>query len=76
MTGWHDGRLHSSVLVSPGRERRRDRKSRKAAARRLLAADREARRAAAKGDGTFCAATGRDVSEGRVMERLLAGSVG
>ena len=22
MTGWQDGRLHSSILVSPGRERR------------------------------------------------------
>ena len=33
MTGWQDGRLHSAVLVSPGRERRQDRKLRKAAAR-------------------------------------------
>ena len=48
MTGWQDGRLHSAVLVSPGRERRRDRKLRMAAARELLSADREARRTEAK----------------------------
>ena len=48
MTGWQDGRLHSAVLVSPGRERRHDRKLRKAAARALLSADREARRTEAK----------------------------
>ena len=48
MTGWQDGRLHSAVLVSPGRERRHDRKLRKAAARDLLSTDREARRTEAK----------------------------
>lgn len=48
VTGWQDGRLHSAVLVSPGRERRHDRKLRKAAARELLSADREARRTDAR----------------------------
>ena len=48
MTGWQDGRLHSAVLVSPGRERRRDRKLRKAAARARMSQDREARRTEAK----------------------------
>ena len=51
VTGWQDGRLHSAVLVSPGRERRRDRKLRKAAARALMAEDREARRTEAKREG-------------------------
>jgi len=48
---WQDEdeqRLHTSVLVSPRREKRRDRKLRKASARALLAEDREARRATAK----------------------------
>jgi hypothetical protein len=46
---WRDEhRLHSSVLVSPGREKRADRKLRKASARALLRQDREARRSAAK----------------------------
>ena len=48
VTGWQDGRLHSAVLVSPGRERRRDRKLRKAAARARMSEDREARRTEAK----------------------------
>lgn len=49
MNTWQDEhRLHTSVLVSPGREKRRDRKLRRASARALLAEDREARRAAAK----------------------------
>jgi len=49
VTGWHDDhRLHSSVLVSPGRERRADRKLRKASARALVAEDRDARRSTAK----------------------------
>jgi hypothetical protein len=43
-----DHRLHASALVSPGREKRRDRKRRKASARSLLTADRDARRARAK----------------------------
>jgi hypothetical protein len=43
-----DGRLHSSVLVSPGREKRRDRKLRKASARSLLTADRTERQARAR----------------------------
>jgi hypothetical protein len=46
---WQDEhRLHTSVLVSPRREKRRDRKLRKASARALLAEDRETRRAIAK----------------------------
>ncbi len=48
MSGREGGRLLSAVLVSPGRERRRDRKSRKAAARALIIEDRESRRAAAR----------------------------
>lgn len=48
MTGWNEGRLHSAVLVSPGRERRRDRLTRRAAAKSLLAEDRDARKIAAK----------------------------
>jgi hypothetical protein len=45
---YDEHRLHSSVLVTPGRERRRDRRLRKASARALVAEDREARRALAK----------------------------
>ena len=41
-------RVHASVLVSPGHERRRDRKQREAAARSLLADDRQARSRSAK----------------------------
>jgi hypothetical protein len=49
VNSWHDEhRLHSSVLVSPGRERRRDRKLRKASARALVAEDRKVRRAVAR----------------------------
>ncbi len=43
-----DHRLHSSVLVSPGHEKRRDRKVRKASARSLLTADRTERQTQAK----------------------------
>jgi hypothetical protein len=47
VTGWTDDRrLHTAVLVAPHRERRRNRKLRKAAARALLAEDREERRSA------------------------------
>ena len=59
MTGWQHGRLHSAVLISPGRERRRDRKSRKAAARALLVQDRAARRAVAKAKSEELAAERR-----------------
>ncbi len=45
---WDEGRLHSAVLVAPRRERRRDRRARKAAAKSLLAEDRDSRKAAAK----------------------------
>ena len=48
MNGWNEGRLHSAVLVSPRRERRRDRRTRRAAAQSLLAEDRDTRKAAAK----------------------------
>ena len=43
-----DQRLHSTELVSPGRETRGDRKHRKAAARALVDEDRAARRSTAK----------------------------
>ena len=46
--GWDEGRLHSTVLVSPRRERRQDRRIRQSAAKSLLSVDREARKAAAK----------------------------
>ena len=41
-------RLHSAVLVAPRRERRRDRRARRASAKSLMTADRETRKAAAK----------------------------
>jgi type IV secretory pathway VirB4 component len=49
VTGGQDhGRLRAAILVSPGREPRRDRKLRKASARALLAQDRDARRVEAR----------------------------
>lgn len=48
MSGWQDGRLHSTVLVSPRRERRRNRRLRRAAAKSRLADDREVRKTAAR----------------------------
>ncbi|WP_310964129.1 ATP-binding protein [Nocardioides terrisoli] len=45
---YEEHRLYSSVLVAPGREKRSDRRLRKASARALIAEDRGARRAAAK----------------------------
>ena len=48
MSGWQDGRLHSAVLVSPRRERRRDRRLRRAAAKSRMTEDRDARRAEAR----------------------------
>lgn len=48
MSGWRDGRLHSSVLVAPRRDRRRDRRIRRAAAQALLAEDRETRKQATR----------------------------
>lgn len=47
-SGRDEGRLHSTVLVSPVRERRRDRKARKQAAKGLLVADRTARKTTAR----------------------------
>ncbi|MDQ3155399.1 MAG: ATP-binding protein, partial [Actinomycetota bacterium] len=48
MNGWDEGRLHSAVLVSPRREKRRDRRTRRAAAKSLLADDHETRKAKAR----------------------------
>jgi len=48
VSGWQDGQLHSAVLVSPRRERRGDRRLRRAAAKSRLAEDRETRKAEAK----------------------------
>ncbi|MDP9824078.1 hypothetical protein J2S59_003887 [Nocardioides massiliensis] len=48
MSGWQDGRLHSVVLVSPRRERRRDRRLRRAAAKSRMTEDRDTRRAEAR----------------------------
>ena len=48
MSGWQDGRLHSVVLVSPRRERRRDRRLRRAAAKSRMIEDRDTRRAEAR----------------------------
>ena len=48
MTGWRENRLHSSVLLSPGWERRRARRARRAAAKSLIAEDTATRRSAAK----------------------------
>lgn len=48
MSGWQDGRLHSAVLVSPGRDRRRDRRLRRAAAKSRLDADLSNRKAEAR----------------------------
>ena len=44
MSGWQDGRLHSAVLVAPRRERRRDRRLRRAAAKSRMTDDREVRK--------------------------------
>jgi hypothetical protein len=57
--GWRDDRLHSAVLVFPARDRRRDRRWRRAAARALEAEDREARRLAAKADADALVAENR-----------------
>ena len=48
MRGWAEDRLHSTVLVSPGRERRGDRRTRRGAARALLDQDQAERKASAK----------------------------
>ena len=59
MKGWNEGRLHSAVLVSPWRERRRDRRARKAAAKFLLAEDRDTQKAAARAKADELAAERR-----------------
>ena len=63
MSGWKDGRLHSAVLISPRRERRRDRRTRRAAASALLAKDRDVRKAAAKAKADELAAEGKNGEE-------------
>ena len=59
VTGWREDRLHSAVLVSPGGDRRRDRRTRRAAAKALPAEDRAARKAAAKATAEELAAERR-----------------
>ena len=59
MTGSNEGRLHSAVLVAPRRERRRDRRARKAAAKSLLAEDHDSRKAVAKAKADELAAERR-----------------
>ncbi|MCM3513827.1 ATP-binding protein [Nocardioides sp. P86] len=54
-----ESRLHSSVLVSPRRERRRDRRARKAAAKSRIAENRESRRTLAKAKSDELAAERR-----------------
>ena len=48
VTARHGERLHSTVLVAPRRERRRDRRARRASAKSLMTADRDTRKAAAR----------------------------
>ncbi|CAN5127379.1 ATP-binding protein [soil metagenome] len=48
MSGWQDGRLHSAVLMSPRREKRKDRKTRNQAAKSLLDDDHAEHKATAK----------------------------
>jgi type IV secretory pathway VirB4 component len=59
MKRWDEARLHSSVLLAPRRERRRDRRARRDAATSLLTQDRQARRAAAKAQEDALAAERR-----------------
>ena len=59
MKSWNEGRLHSTVLVAPRRERRRDRRTRRGAAKFLLAQDREGRRASEKAKADVLAAERR-----------------
>jgi hypothetical protein len=56
---WDEGRLHSTVLVAPGREPRRDRRVRRAAATSLLTQERDARKATAKATSDALAAERR-----------------
>ena len=59
MTDEPEGRLHSTVLVAPGRERRRDRRTRRAAAKALLAEDHDARKTRARAKAEAIAAERR-----------------
>lgn len=61
MKGWNEGRLHSAVLVSPRRERRGDRRARNAAAKSLLAEDRDVRKSDAKAKSDELAAERRAI---------------
>ena len=56
MKGWREGQLHSDVLVAPRRERRANRRARRAAAKSVLAKDRDAQKAAAKAKSDALAA--------------------
>jgi hypothetical protein len=62
VTGRQEGRLHSAVLVSPGRERRRDRRSRRTAARALVVKDAATRRAEEKAKADALAAERRSTA--------------
>ena len=57
-----EDRLHSSVLLTPGHEAHRDGKRRKAAARSLLVADRDQRRATARRRADALTAERRDTA--------------
>ena len=59
MTGWNEGRLHSAVLVAPRREKRRDRRTRRSAAKALLDDDRDTRKAKAQAKAKELAAERR-----------------
>jgi len=54
--GQDESRLHSTVLVAPGREPRQDRKQRRRTAKLLLVEDRQTRRATARAKGDELAA--------------------
>ena len=62
MTDRQEGRLHSAVLVSPGRERRRDRRSLRTAARALVVKDAATRRAEEKAKADALAAERRSTA--------------
>ncbi|GAB2446925.1 ATP-binding protein [Nocardioides hungaricus] len=59
MNGWTEDRVHSTVLLAPRRERRRDRRARRAAAKSLLAEDYETRKTASKAKADQLAAERR-----------------
>ncbi len=59
MTGWNEGRLHTAVLVAPRREKRRDRRTRRSAAKALLDDDRDTRKTKARAKADELAAERR-----------------